>query len=256
MDLQLFGRVFVVTGGSAGLGFATARVLVEEGARVLLCGRDQRRLDRAVEALGDAAAGHAADLVVPGTAPALVEAARSRFGRLDGAFVSHGGPPAGSATALDDEALRRSLEVALVAPVRVAREVVRHLEPGGSVVVLTSSSTDQPIPGLAGSNVARPGVWGYVRTLADEVAPQGIRVNALLPGRFATERVAELEAHVAGRTGRTSAEVRAEFEEHLPLGRIGEPEEFGRVAAFLLSPAASYVAGTAWRVDGGLVRGL
>jgi len=256
MDLQLKDRVFIVTGGSRGLGFAVARALVDEGSRVLVCARDPGRLDAAIAALGATASGLAADLTAPETPARLIDAARSRFGGLDGAFVSHGGPRPGPGTALDDDTLRQAFELAAIAPIRFLRDVVAALSPGGSVVVLTSSSTAQPIAGLASSNAARPAVWGYAKTLSDEVAPRGVRVNLLLPGRFETERVAQVDAAEAAREGISSAEVRAKSAARIPLRRLGDPAELGRVAAFLLSPAASYVTGAAWPVDGGLLRGL
>lgn len=256
MDLHLTGRAFIVTGGTSGLGFATARVLVDEGANVLVASRTRAAVDAAVAELGDAAAGAVADITDDGAPAQLIAATREAFGRLDGAFVSHGGPPAGPATELDDEALDRAIAVASRGPIRLVRELVRELDAGGAVVVLTSMSSVQPIPGLASSNVTRPAVWGYVKSIADEVGPRGIRVNCLLPGRYATERLAELETSVAERQGTTPAEVRASSEAAIPLRRLGDPVELGQVAAFLLSDRASFVTGSAWAADGGALRGL
>ena len=256
MDLALTDRTFVITGGTRGLGYAVAEALVGEGANVVVASRSQQHVDAAVTALGDRAAGATVDITEADAAARLIAVARDRFGRLDGAFVSHGGPPAGAATDLDDATLRGALELATIAPIRVTRDVVAELEPGGAVAVLTSSSSLQPIAGLASSDVARPAVWGYVRTLADEVAPRGIRVNCVIPGRFLTGRVEELDRAAAQRSGRSVPDVRAEAEAGVPLRRLGEPAELGRVVAFLLSDAASYVTGSAWRVDGGAVSGL
>jgi 3-oxoacyl-[acyl-carrier protein] reductase len=256
VELSLTDRTFIVSGGTRGLGLAVAEVLVGEGANVVVASRSSEHVDGAVAALGERATGAAVDLTDAEAPARLITAARERFGRLDGAFVSHGGPPAGTAGELDDATLDAALALATVAPIRLVRDVVAELDEGGAVAVLTSSSSLQPIPGLASSNVARPAVWGYVRTLADEVAPRGIRVNAVIPGRFGTDRVEDLDAARAARTGATVDDVRREAEAGIPLRRLGQPDELGRVAAFLLSPAASYVTGAAWRVDGGAVPGL
>jgi 3-oxoacyl-[acyl-carrier protein] reductase len=263
VDLGLTGKVFLVTGGTSGLGLATARVLVAEGARVVVASRDGARVAAAVADLcgagaagGGAAAGVTVDLTDPRAPATLIAAARAEFGALDGAFVSHGGPPAGLALELSDADLDTALALAAAGPIRLLRELGLALPDGGSVVVLTSVSSIEPIPGLASSNATRTAVWGYAKTLADEVAPRGVRVNVLLPGRFGTDRLDELHASIADREGRPVDEVRAEIAAAIPMQRIGEPEELGRVAAFLLSPAASYVTGSAWRVDGGAVRGL
>lgn len=256
MDLGLDGRRYVVTGGTRGLGRAVARELVDEGAHVLVASRSPDHVDAAVADLGERTTGLAVDLTDPGAPARLLAGAREQLGGIDGAFVSYGGPPTGPAVDLDDEALAASVERALVGPVRVVRDVAAALGDGGAVVLLTSTSSVEPIPDLAGSNVTRPGLWGYVKTLADEVAPRGVRVNALIPGSFATERMRELQADTAAREHTTPEEVAAAMAAEVPLGRLGEPRELGRVVTFLLSPAASYVTGSAWVVDGGKLRGL
>lgn len=257
MDLGLEGRTYLVTGGSRGLGLAVAAALAGDGANVVLSSRDPAKVEDAVAGLGSPNVhGVPADLTAPETPQRLIEAALTTFGELHGAFVNHGGPQPGPAADLDDDALVRALDLAVVAPVRMIREVARVLTGGGSILALTSSTSTQPIVGLSGSNVARPGVWGYIKTLAEEVGSRGVRVNALLPGRFSTERVQSVDAYRASRQNRTTAEVRADSERMIPLRRLGEPHELGTVAAFMLSPAASYVTGAAWAVDGGMIRGL
>lgn len=254
MDLGLSGRCFIVTGGSRGLGRAVAAELVAEGSRVLVAARSGSQ--QAAAALGSGAVGLDCDLTDEDAPRRLIETARAELGRLDGAFVSHGGPPASSALDLDDETLRSAVEGSLVAPIRFVRALARELGPGGAIAVLTSGSSREPIPGLATSNLTRPGMWGYVKTLSDELAGRQVRVNCVVPGSFATDRILDLLSRRAEESGRSVDELRAESEGGIPLGRIGDPAELGRVAAFLLSPAASYVTGAAWVVDGGSLRGL
>lgn len=250
MDLGLADRVFLVTGGSRGLGRAAAAVLVAEGARVVLGARDPNQLADAVDTLGaDAALGVPADITQPEAAERLVAAAVARFGRLDGALISTGGPPSGDPLALSDDEWRASVEVALLGPVRIAKAVAAAVEDGGSIAFVLSSSVREPIAGLAASNATRPGLAAVAKELADQLAPRGIRVNGLLPGRLDTARVRQLDA-LRGR----AETVRRRAESTIPLGRYGDPVEFGTVAAFLLSPAASYLTGVMLPVDGGAHR--
>ncbi len=256
MDLGVSGRVYVLTGATRGLGRATAEVLVADGARVLVSGRRQESVDAAVaelESIGGpgSALGVAADNADPEAAQRLVDAATERWGRLDGILVSVGGPPGGRATEMTDRQWLDSFESVFLGAVRLARTAAASLEDGGSIAFVLSTSVRQPVAGLAISNGLRPGLAMVAKDLADELGPRGIRVNGLLPGRVATERVAELDAS----TGDAEA-ARAAARAQIPLRRYGLPEEFGRVAAFVLSPAASFVSGVMVPVDGGMSRGL
>jgi 3-oxoacyl-[acyl-carrier protein] reductase len=254
MDLGLAGRVYVVSGGSRGLGRATAEALVAEGARVVIGARDTAEVERVAQELGGPAhaVGVTADLGEAASAQRLVEAAHSAYGGVDGALVSVGGPPVGTITDLEDDSWRAAFESVFLGAVRLARRVAGALNAdGGSIGFVLSSSVRMPIAGLAISNGFRPGLAGVAKTLADELGPRGIRVFGLLPGRIATDRLVELD----GLTGDAAA-ARQRSEAGIPLRRYGEPAEFGRVAAFLLSPAASYVTGSMIPVDGGAIRAL
>lgn len=257
MDLQLRDRVYVVTGGTRGLGRASAEALVADGARVLLTGRNQDSVDTAVAALAESAdepervAGLAVDNADPEAPARLIAAARERWGRLDGALISVGGPAAGPPTQASDEQWSSAFESVFLGAVRLCREIGQELGDGGSLALVLSTSVRAPIPGLAISNGLRPGLAMFAKDLADELGPRGVRVNGLLPGRLGTERVAQLDA-ASGDADAT----REYWVSQIPLRRYGAPEEFGRAAAFLLSPAASFVAGVMLPVDGGLLRAL
>ncbi|MGW7352678.1 SDR family oxidoreductase [Streptomyces sp. NPDC054784] len=251
MDLGLKDRVHIVTGATRGLGFAAARALTDDGARVLLTGRTERAAADAAARLGPNAAGVAADNADPGTAARLVETARDRFGRLDGVLISVGGPPAGPNEAITDAQWQAAFESVFLGAVRLARTAAAELGEGGVIGLVLSASVYEPIAGLAVSNGLRPGLAGFAKTLADEVGPRGIRVVGLLPSRIDTDRVRELDAL----SGDADA-ARERQSAAIPLRRYGTPEEFGRTAAFLLSPAASYLTGVMLPVDGGAARGF
>lgn len=239
MDLGLTGRRALVLGSTAGLGLAVATALAHEGTRVVLCGR---RGDRARELAAGlpGAVGLAVDLTHDGV-DGLVTEAEAAIGPLDVVVLNSGGPPPGGAADLSTDAIRAAVETLLLRQV----ELVARVLPGmrqrgwGRILAIGSSGVQAPLPGLVLSNVARAGLAGYLKTLAGEVAADGVTVNSLLPGLHATERVAALH----GGGGDPAAGI--------PAGTIGDPVDFGRVAAFLCSEHARYVTGTATAVDGG-----
>ncbi|SCF68209.1 SDR family oxidoreductase [Streptomyces sp. Ncost-T10-10d] len=251
MDLGLKDRVYIVTGASRGLGNATARALAEDGARVIITGRDEKRVEAAAAELGPDAVGLAADNADPASAQRLVDSAHERFGRLDGILISVGGPTPGFAADNTDEQWQSAFESVFLGAVRLARAAAATLGEGGVIGFVLSGSVYEPIAGLTISNGLRPGLAGFAKSLADELGPRGIRVVGVLPGRIGTDRMRELDA----RSGDAEAS-RTANQAGIPLRRYGTPEEFGRTAAFLLSPAASYVTGVMLPVDGGSRHGF
>ena len=253
MDLGLRDRVYIVTGGSRGLGRATAEVLAAEGARVVVSSRSDASVAETVEKLGGSAraVGMTADNADPETPARLLATARESFGRLDGALISVGGPPGGTVATITDEQWRSSFESVFLGAVRLGRAVADEVGADGSIAFVLSSSVRSPIAGLATSNGLRPGLAMVAKTLADELGPRGVRVNGLIPGRIATDRLRELDSA----TGDPD-QARQKSEQAIPMRRYGDPEEFGRAAAFVLSPAASYMTGIMLPVDGGMLRTL
>ncbi|MEV0243668.1 SDR family oxidoreductase [Streptomyces sp. NPDC050674] len=251
MDLGLKDRVYVVTGATRGLGNATARELVADGAKVVVSGRDEKSVAEAAAELGPNAVGVAVDNADPDAAARLIGAAREHFGRFNGVLVSVGGPPAGFVADNTDEQWQTAFESVFLGAVRLARAAAAEMEAGGVIGFVLSGSVYEPIPGLTISNGLRPGLAGFAKSLSDELGPRGIRVVGVLPGRIDTDRVRQLDALSADPEA-----TRAASESRIPLRRYGKPEEFGRVAAFVMSPAASYLTGVMVPVDGGARHGF
>jgi 3-oxoacyl-[acyl-carrier protein] reductase len=251
MDLGLKDRVYVVTGATRGLGNAAARELVADGAKVVITGREEKSVADAAAGLGPNAVGVAADNADPGAAARLTAVARERFDGFDGVLISVGGPAPGFVADNTDEQWQAAFESVFLGAVRLARAAAAELEAGGVIGFVLSGSVHEPIPGLTISNGLRPGLAGFAKSLADELGPRGIRVVGLLPSRIDTDRVRQLDGLSAD-----PAATRAENEARIPLRRYGKPEEFGRTAAFLLSPAASYLTGIMLPVDGGMRHGF
>jgi len=251
MDLELKGACALVAASTRGLGFAVARGLAAEGARVAISGRTQAAADAAAEdiarATGAECAGFAADLAGDGEPQRLVADAARRFGAIDVLVNNAGGPPAGGFAQVDDRQWEAAFELTLMSAVRMTRAALPYLRKSGRgrVVNLVSSSVKEPIDGLILSNSIRLAVIGLARTIAREVATEGITVNNVCPGRIRTQRLLELYGDEAG------VERAAEA---VPMRRLGTPDEFASLVVFLSSGAARYITGQTIVVDGGLTR--
>ncbi len=241
------GPVAIVTGGSRGLGRASALALLTHGWRVVVAARDAERLAHVASFDDPRIVTVVGSLADEDLAERCIDAARSAFGRVDGAVISVGGPPPGSVLTTSDDVWRAAFETVFLGSVRFARTLCAVLPEGGAIAFVLSTSAREAVPGLSTSNGLRPGLAMLVKDLADEVGPRGIRVVGLLPGRIDTERVRILD-EAAG------AGSRERMEAHIPLRRYGRPEEFGEVAAFVLGPGASYLTGCLIPVDGGSLR--
>ena len=262
MHLGLNRKVAMVAGASRGLGLGVARALAAEGATVSMASRDAARVEAAAASIAEETKadvmGVAADVRSAEAIALWFETTQQRFGGVDLLFTNSGGPPAGTALSFDDAAWQSAFELLLQSAIRMIRLAVPSmaLRGAGSIVIPTSASVKEPIPNLALSNVLRASVAALSKTLAVELAPQHIRVNHLIPGRIATDRVRELDEINSKKLGITVEEQQKRAASAIPLGRYGDPDEFGRAAVFLFSEAANYITGATLQVDGGLIRSV
>lgn len=250
-------RVALVLGGSSGLGLATAEALARDGVRVGLVGRSVQRLDSARSRLPEAAT-FSADLDDPSTARRLCDEVSAALGPVDILVLNGGGPPPFAASDFRAAAWTSAFNAQFLNQVAIACDLLPAMRARrwGRIIVVSSTSLREPIPELVASNAFRPALGGWAKTLAAEVAPEGVTVNLLLAGRIATGRTRALDRMDATAQGVTEEEIAAASQAEVPMRRYGRPEEFAAVAAFLASDAASYVTGTAIPVDGGLLYGL
>jgi 3-oxoacyl-[acyl-carrier protein] reductase len=261
MDLGLKGKVAMIGGASRGLGFAVADALAREGAMVSISSSSQASIDDAgkrLSASGAAVLATAVDVRNGDQIAAWRQKTVERFGGIDLLFTNSGGPPAGAAISFDDAAWQNAIDLLLFSALRMVRAVVPSMKArgGGSILMSTSASVKEPIPNLGLSTVLRASVSALSKTLALELAADRIRVNQIIPGRIDTDRIKQLDQIAATKQGVTVEQAKARSMATIPMGRYGEPPEYGRVAAFILSDAAAYMTGSTVQVDGGLIRSV
>jgi 3-oxoacyl-[acyl-carrier protein] reductase len=262
MDLGLKNKVALVVASSRGLGRAVAEELAAEGASLLLCARDEQTLTETAAAIAESSGAHVlavpADVTVTDDIKRLVDAGNERFGRIDILVTNAGGPPTGTFDKLTREQWDEAIRLTLLSAVELARQVLPGMKERrwGRIINITSIAVKQPVDGLLLSNSLRAGLTGFARTLANEVAPDGITVNNVMPGYTRTERLEHLVEYMAEKQGISMDQFRGTWEKEIPMGRLGEPRELAATIAFLASERASYITGTSIQVDGGWIRSL
>ncbi|MDY0393828.1 SDR family oxidoreductase [Virgibacillus halophilus] len=263
MDLGLKGKSVIVTAASKGLGKATAKQFAAEGAHVLIASRSEKQLQQSVQEIqsetgNEKVAYIVCDMRDKQAIKGMVDKAVSWNGSVDVLVNNAGGPPAGNFSDVNDEDWQQAFELNLLSFVRTIREVLPYMQKqkSGHIVNFTSSSMKQPIDNLILSNTFRTGIVGLAKSLSQELAADNILINTVGPGRIATDRVAHLDQVTAKKTGKTQEEIRSQSEKMIPIGRLGQPEEFAKAVVFLCSEANSYVTGQSLLVDGGLVKAL
>jgi 3-oxoacyl-[acyl-carrier protein] reductase len=262
MDLGLKDKVALVAASSQGLGRAVAEELAAEGASLVLCARDPQTLDKTAAAIAERSNVRVlavpADVTNTDDIKRLVDAGIERFGPIDILVTNAGGPPAGRFEQLTREQWEQAIRLTLLSAVELARQVLPGMKERrwGRILNITSIAVKQPVENLLLSNSLRAGLTGFARTLANEVAADGITVNNVLPGYTRTERLEELAEMMSEKQGISTSEFRGKWEKEIPMGRLGEPREFAALVAFLASERASYITGTSIQVDGGWIKSL
>lgn len=261
MELNLKGKTALVLASSQGLGKAIAASFVQEGINVVLASRNEEKLLEVESELKNLEGGQVSyiptDITDPNQIKQAVQHAMDTYGQLDILVNNAGGPPAGSFEQITDEQWQQAFELNLLSYIRIIREALPHLKKnGGKIINIASSSIKEPIPGLLLSNTFRTGIVGLTKTLASELAQDNILINTVAPGRIATDRVAFLDEVNAEKQGITKTEMEEKVKAGIPLGRYGEPEEFAKVVTFLVSDANSYMTGSSFLVDGGMVKSI
>ena len=262
MDLGLKDKVALVAASSQGLGRAVAEELAAEGASLVLCARDPQTLDKTAAAIAESSNVRVlavpADVTNTDDIKRLVDAGIERFGPIDILVTNAGGPPAGRFEQLTREQWEQAIRLTLLSAVELARQVLPAMKERrwGRILNITSIAVKQPVENLLLSNSLRAGLTGFARTLANEVAADGITVNNVLPGYTRTERLEELAEMMSEKQGISASEFRGKWEKEIPMGRLGEPREFAALVAFLASERASYITGTSIQVDGGWIKSL
>lgn len=262
MDLGLKGKVVLVTAASKGLGRASALEFAREGARLLIASRNGEELEKTAEEIRQATGGEvhacATDVSKREDIERLYAVLQETYGSLDVLVTNAGGPPAGKFDDFDDAAWEAAFQLNLMSVIRLIRGALPYMRQngGGRIVNVASTSIKEPIVGLLLSNTIRSGAQALMKTLSQELAGDNILVNTVSPGRIATDRIIQLDNLRAEATGTTEEEVQRQFEAAIPLGRYGQPEEFGKMVAFLGSGANTYVTGQSLFVDGGMLKSI
>jgi 3-oxoacyl-[acyl-carrier protein] reductase len=258
MDLGINGKQALVLGGSKGLGRGIAEALAAEGAIVALTGRDQAKAAQSAAQIGDSARGFALDLANPDAIDPFLDQLAADFGKIDILVLNGGGPPPSLAAEIDPAFWRAQFDTMVLAGMRITNRLLPSMRQNGwgRIMAVASTSIREPIPGLTASNALRSAVAGWLKTLAGEVAAEGVTVNMLLPGRLATDRTLSFDRMDAESEGLSLETVAARSQSDIPVGRYGTPAEFGAAAAFLASRQAGYITGVALPIDGGLSRAM